>query len=637
MIARTDATLRTRLASLEREAIVSPWRHRLRIGLVAALGYLYPAIMMLAALTAVITVLASFPWMERIAQGEPIIILVWLGLLAGALFLVGSVLHACTLRYDEPEGEKLGTAPATPLHALVEEVRGQVGGPAIHEIRITPDLNASIWQQGSRAMVGPRHHVLSLGLPLLASFTPAELRIVLAHEFGHLCGGHGRMGPWIHGIFQSWQNLSRTTSNEASFSGRIFRWFLTWYPTMLAENTVVARHLQELDADRTSLTQGDARAVGRALVLVEWYAHRLQSSFWPEARRLAVADPLPPPDILERMRAYLAAPVRPERFANWCRRQRIRQAALLSTHPSLLTRLRSLGCPEVLDELARGEPPAAPAAESSALTLLGDCWTRHEEVADRTWKAFAIHEWRARHHWAKEMRRPRPPSEEAGGEVDPRWRDLEVELCFASDEDGARMLREFVQLHPTHAAARFALGQKLVQMEDDAAIEHLEIAAASDDHALPALEMILEYFRNLGRDHEADRIRARFESRGKALEERERQRREITVADELAAPQLSLPAQERVLAVLRFDPRVARAWLVRRRPTASTSWDHVLVLDRAASWLGLDTSEEAALLEDVRSRLPPTIAPVTLKRGERTIRRRLQRLSSAPFYERRDR
>ncbi len=111
------------------------------------------------------------------------------------------------------------TADIRHLAALVERVRGELGGPRVTGILLPPDFNASVRRVGWR-----RRTYLSVGLPLLAVLSPQERVAVLGHEMAHLVNGDPRRGGFIgsaFGTLTTWHALLRPNRAAASRAGGI--------------------------------------------------------------------------------------------------------------------------------------------------------------------------------------------------------------------------------------------------------------------------------------------------------------------------------------------------------------------------------------------------------------------------------
>ncbi|MFF8473403.1 M48 family metalloprotease [Streptomyces sp. NPDC015414] len=102
-----------------------------------------------------------------------------------------------TPRGDGPPGIDVTEADEPRLWALVRELAAATGTRAPDRIVLTADVNAAVSEDarllGLRA--GPRR--LYLGVPLLTGLTEAQLRGVLAHEYGHYTGGDTRLSALV--------------------------------------------------------------------------------------------------------------------------------------------------------------------------------------------------------------------------------------------------------------------------------------------------------------------------------------------------------------------------------------------------------------------------------------------------------
>ncbi|MEN9602693.1 MAG: Protease HtpX [Verrucomicrobiota bacterium] len=119
-----------------------------------------------------------------------LVVLVYLALLVIGLIIVFFLLKPLLARRGrcaQPLALHPGAEPR--LYAFIEAISHAVGAPAPRRIDLTCDLNASAgFRRGLWSFLG-RDLVLTLGLPLVANLTVAELAGVVAHEFGHFNQG----------------------------------------------------------------------------------------------------------------------------------------------------------------------------------------------------------------------------------------------------------------------------------------------------------------------------------------------------------------------------------------------------------------------------------------------------------------
>lgn len=130
------------------------------------------------------------------------------GALTVMLFIVAAVvgwsLFPRRQRF-KPPGPELKRELHPLLFKEIDRVAARCGVPGPRHVYLAPDVNAFVADVGGVLGLGSTR-VLGLGLPLLHCLTLAELRSVLAHEFGHYAGGDTRVGQWVYRV--------RTAVNE---------------------------------------------------------------------------------------------------------------------------------------------------------------------------------------------------------------------------------------------------------------------------------------------------------------------------------------------------------------------------------------------------------------------------------------
>ncbi len=75
---------------------------------------------------------------------------------------------------------------------MLDGLRSRLRHPRIHRVLLTPDFNAGVMQVPRLGLLGWYRSYLFIGLPLMKSLTVEQFQAVLAHELGHLSGGHAR-------------------------------------------------------------------------------------------------------------------------------------------------------------------------------------------------------------------------------------------------------------------------------------------------------------------------------------------------------------------------------------------------------------------------------------------------------------
>lgn len=190
--------------------------------------------------------------------------------LGAAVFLgtVWAVGHGTwkALRADRagPHGVPLTPQDAPLLWQAVRELSAAAGTRAPDEVHLVAEVNAAVTERTRlMGLIGGRRH-LYVGMPLLQTFTVAQLRSVLAHELGHYSGRHTRFA----GVsYRGRLALERTVAQLNP--GNVAGWLLHGYALLflLVQHAVSRR--QELEADLASVRVAGRHAAAGALREVE--------------------------------------------------------------------------------------------------------------------------------------------------------------------------------------------------------------------------------------------------------------------------------------------------------------------------------------------------------------------------------
>lgn len=245
----------------------------------------------------------------------------------------------------EPPGPPRDERTEPHLFSFIREVAVATRQQMPSEVYLLGDLNAWVAQRGGTMGFGSRR-IMGIGLPLLESLPPAELRAVLAHEFGHYADHDVKLGPWIHVTRGA---IARTVEGlDDSWVAGPFKWYGHLFMRL---TQAVSRH-QELVADQTSAAVAGAEVAARALRRVSTSAPAYALYWQHDLLPVLQAGYLPP--VAQGFRRFL----RTESYG------RVRDAVeaaeqerpsdLLDTHPPLRERLAALGhvdvaCPESSD------------------------------------------------------------------------------------------------------------------------------------------------------------------------------------------------------------------------------------------------------------------------------------------------
>ena len=419
-------------------------RYRRGVAAFAALGYLWVMACLLLAV-GLITAMASSIGRGRFSFAQGWLLLFGIGLL-------WATLRALWVTFDEPGGIRLERKDAPRLFEALDRIRDRIDGPPIHHVFLDDEFNASIRQVPRFGLLGGAVNYLSVGLPLLMALDRRRLLSVLAHEYGHLRGNHGRLSAWIYRTRLSWLKLDASLQRDQGVMAALSQAFFRWYFPRFAARTFALARQDEYEADRVSArllgTEVSAAALTEMAVKGAWYTER----FWPAHWSRAGAEILPAGPFGALQVALRRAP--DADFARAALRSAMRRVSDIDdTHPSLRDRLEAFE-----------EPAALPAwSAKSALEMFDDGGKHWVEHFDREWRRANASDWKQHHaHLSRVRDRVAALAASQGrnnADEMVEWADLERRLDARAPVQGR--YERALELSPAHAGALRGLVQML--------------------------------------------------------------------------------------------------------------------------------------------------------------------------------
>jgi Zn-dependent protease with chaperone function len=437
--------------------------------------------------------------LERQAERRP----GWYRARLAAMALLGIVLvpliwaRAMLARLEPPSGREITREDAPELFACIDDVRSKARAPVAHTVLITDEFNAAVVQRPRLGIFGWPHNHLILGLPLMQALDLQEFRSVLAHEFGHLSGAHGKFGAWIYRPRAGWARLAHALGHDDHGGKALFVPFFKWYAPAFAALSFVQARRQEYEADQVAAAVSGEKTAADALIRVHLQSRFLNRHYW--RRILQEADSKAEPDAypFTMLRTALAEHRLDDRAKVTLAAALKRRTGCDDTHPSLGDRLRALQVPAQVPD---------PIKESAAEVLLGSLSAQLASEFDTQWRRRVIAWWQGRHQYAIASRAKLDALTSTAGELSIDDAFSRAELTEElGDAAGAReQLEMLAQRALDHAPTQFALGRLRLANDDESGIESLKRAMRLDSGAgRTASKLIVQYLRRHGRNEEA--------------------------------------------------------------------------------------------------------------------------------------
>lgn len=369
---------------LEAEAANRPAAFRAKVILISCAAYI--ALFIALALYAAFVVLG---WIYLADNG------IWIHKFGFALATLAAlpvfygVLRTLLTPLDPPSGRTVTRAEAPVLFDLLDKMRRKLNGPPIHHVLVDEDYNAMICQLPRWGLAGPVTNYLVIGLPFMLGGPTSEIMSVVAHEYGHLCGAHGKLHAWIYrqrmtmvAVYES----VRTSVDESPWHAAI-AWLMDRFMPWHDAYTFVLARQDEYDADRTASDMTGAEASANALVRGTLQGSWYHDDFWPALYRQSETRDRPAFMPYQAMHTAFKMS-----YSEWATDARLKRAwkeasGVADTHPCLRDRIEALGLQARLPQ---------PITSHAAAALLGGFAKTLVDEFDLAWWERESREWGAR-------------------------------------------------------------------------------------------------------------------------------------------------------------------------------------------------------------------------------------------------
>jgi Zn-dependent protease with chaperone function len=498
------AAFETLIRRMEALAASNPGAYRRRVFGLAILGYGYLVLVVLVLLALCAVLLASILYLQVIALKLLLVV-------GGPLLLV---LRSMWVELQPPAGERLTQSRVPELFQMLEELRKRLRTPRIHHVLLTADFNAGVMQVPRLGLLGWHRSYLFIGLPLMKSLTVEQFQAVLAHELGHLSGGHARAGNWIYRLRLIWQRLEAAFSQTSSWGTAPIRAFFKWYIPRFSATSFPLARANEYEADAAAINLTSARSAAQALTAVSIVGSYLSEKYWPKIHSAARELPQPAFAPYSEFIATAIQDVPARELRNWQETALASRTSYEDTHPSLADRLQAMGA------VAEFAPPQA---GDSAERLLGAERARLESAFDAQWRERVAESWTQVHENTRAQRRRlselRATAVQWGLDEQKALELADLEADVGEGPVAAlRMRRALVAKYPEFAPARFSLARQLLRAGEGEGVALMEALIEKEAEAFPAgAELLRDYYWRRNEREPALQWQERFNRRANEL------------------------------------------------------------------------------------------------------------------------
>jgi Zn-dependent protease with chaperone function len=548
------------IQNLEVFARKDPKAYKLRVALLATLGYAY----ILMILTGALALLVGIVWLMLNSSS------IHTGTIKVAIFLLIFVLvllRSLWISFPAPTGLYVKREDSPGLYTFVDELSSKLQAPRFHQILLVDDFNAAVMQRPRLGLLGWEQNYLIIGLPLMLGLTTEQFRAVLAHEIGHLSGNHSRFGGWIYRQRLTWYRIAEELGQGANkTSWFIFERFLKWYVPFFNAYSFVLARMDEYEADRCAVELTGAENVAEMLKNVNIKARFLENSFFSNIYKQVNTEVEAPKSVFTEMKAAFIQEIPSTESSLYLTQALARETNNSDTHPCLSDRLNALQClPQNYEEIAAMTMMKV----SAAREVLGTHLEKFIEHFNQTWYEQVSTPWRQKYAQAQEsltmLKQLENKSQEDKLNQEESWQRVTLTLEFKGDSDGLPLLKEFLDTYSSHVSANYWMGEVLLKQQDKSGIEYVERAMSRDIYTVvDGCQIIYSFLMQQGDVNAAESYKQRAQKHYDKMLNAEQEREYIQTSDKFQPHDLSQAELNDLCEHLSRHPEIEKVYLVQK-------------------------------------------------------------------------
>ena len=603
---KTTSEYREQFESLvekaEAESRTDPEAYKKKLKYLALLGYLF----IFALIFLLVSIVAGTAW-AAFSSTAFLLLLFKKKLIFVVVGVIWMLVKSLFVRFEEPEGVDIEREYYPEIWREIDDLQQSLKTPAIDRVVLVPEMNAAISQIPRFGIMGPYKNTLILGLELLISLSPEQAKAVLAHEFAHLSGNHGKFAAWIYRVRLTWLRVQMAFEQSLTWGTAPIRKLINWYAPYFTGYSFVLARQNEYEADAVSAELTSRHATSSALVATHVYGDISSKHFWKPLYDKAYSQAEPVDNVFNLLEGFMR-----ETFSKEAVIKRTVAKALkvetdsADTHPALIDRLKALKSPGKLEQVEN----------SAARKWFGSKYEQIISIFNKEWINQNKEGWAEFHQTAEQARLEIKRLQGLPGETlskDDKWTLAELIERYLPEQDPLPYYQEYLNLYPDEPKAKFAIGRLLLEKGKPEGIPYLEAATKVESYKQAAAEELWQYYLKKGDKERANHWLYEAEAAYDVFLEAAEERQSPGSVKQCIPTRVSITDDKlinRILGQTVLNKKVAEIWLAEKKVEHFTdspvyllgfvlkgfSFNHEALLEDLASNLGELESETVFLV-----------------------------------------
>ena len=491
------------------------------------------------------------------------------------LYVIGKSL---SVKIPEPTGVTVTRSEAPEFFKLLDELSGKLN-TRVDKVLLDGQYNAAVIQIPRLGFLGFYKNVVMVGMPLMLTQRPEQIKAVLAHELGHLSGNHSKSSAWIYKLRSRWANLLSTINQAGNLFFALFLIFFSWFSPRFNAYSLALARAHELEADANAARIAGAENFTKSMLALPVYGKFLGQTFWPGVKEMIKTSKTAPEDVFIRLQDQTAnyTPNKDE-LEQTIKEAMEEKGSGTDTHPPLRVRLLEGHFDPVLPQGEETDIPqdmmaeiARPLAtkDSAAYQYLGPAMERALTQLGLQWQRDMGPGWKQQYDRQQQLI-------EALGQLDQKAEgsplsieELKLKAYLVGETQNQKaciaVYNDILKLSPDEFFVKFKLGMLLLEDNMDEGLKHVQIATTARSSFLPqACPSLLPLLKQSGRYKEAAELEHRLEKYKKEAALAQKERLNVNGESMLEPHGLQDADLQYLDKIFAQIPQIKEAYVVRR-------------------------------------------------------------------------
>lgn len=470
------------------------------------------------------------------------------------------ILRSLWIRIPKPEGLPISHKNAPELFDMIEDIRKTTNAAKINSVLITNEFNAAVCQIPMLGLFGFYRNYLIIGLPIMMALSKDELKSVLSHEIGHLSHNHSRFSNWIYRMRSTWLNIYLAFENRSRIGSFLFKHFINWYYPRYNEMSLSLIRLDEYEADKFSVDAVGAETTASCLLNFCLKYSFFDEVFWKKVNDKTFTDSNPPSDLYNQLLDTFKEEVPTDKNTKWLKLSLKEKESYEDTHPTLKQRLNAIGV----------EPFIPETVKYPAIDLLENSMNDYINEFNELWFKAAKEAWEEQYKELQECKQKLYELECKGDyknlTSDEQWDFIALTDLLKGTDSALPFYFKYAKTNPYFAPAQFAIGNYLLDQNDETGIKYLEKAMELDKETiLSACELIYKFLICIDKDEDAEKYYEMAENHALLVEKFEEEQCSLSTDDTFLPANFDEDEINHIQSILSNHKGVTDAYLVEKK------------------------------------------------------------------------